>query len=144
MSDAQVTLVGNLTREPELRFTSAGKGVCSTGIAVNRRYQVNGEWTEQVSFFNITAWGELGENFAASATKGMRVVVVGRLEQRDWEDKDGGKRTSVEVVADEISPSLRWARAVVEKVNSTPREPATAGAPTRGPREAPLNPEEPF
>jgi len=117
-NDAQVTLIGNLTREPELRFTQGGKEVCSFGMAVNRRYQVNGEWQEKVSFFNVTVWDTAGENCAASLAKGMRVIVTGRLEQNDWEDKEGNKRSSVEVVADEVGPSLRWARAEVEKIVS--------------------------
>ena len=116
MADSIVTLVGNVTKEPELRFTGGGKGVASFGLAVNRRYQVNNEWQEQVSFFNIQAWGTLGENAAASLQKGTRVIVTGRLEQRSYETKEGEKRSVVEVVADEIGPSLRWARAEVERV----------------------------
>ena len=65
-SENSVTLVGNVTKDPELRYTTGGRGVASFGLAVNRRYQVNGEWQEQVSFFNIVAWGDLGENTAAS------------------------------------------------------------------------------
>ena len=116
MADSTVTLVGNVTKDPELRFTTGGRGVASFGIAVNRRYQVNNEWQEQVSFFNVVAWGTLGENVAASLNKGTRVIVTGRLEQRSWDDKDGQKKSIVEVVADEIGPSLRWARAEVERV----------------------------
>ena len=116
MSDSTVTLVGNAAREPELRFTAAGRAVASFGIAVNRRYQVNNEWQEQVSFFNVTAWGTLAENAAASIAKGTRVIVTGRLEQREYDTKQGEKRTVVEVVADEIGPSLRWARCEVERV----------------------------
>ena len=116
MSDSTVTLVGNAAREPELRFTTGGRAVASFGIAVNRRYQVNNEWQEQVSFFNVTAWGTLAENAAASIAKGTRVIVTGRLEQREYDAKDGTKRTVVEVVADEIGPSLRWARCEVERV----------------------------
>ena len=93
MADNTVTLVGNITRDPELRYTSGGRGVASFGLAVNRRYQVNGEWQEQTSFFNVVAWGTLGENAAASLNKGTRVVVFGRLEQRSWETQDGEKRT---------------------------------------------------
>ena len=70
MADNTVTLVGNLTRDPELRFTSGGRGVASFGVAVNRRYQVNGEWQEKTSFFNVIAWGTLGENAAASLDQG--------------------------------------------------------------------------
>ena len=115
MADNTVTLVGNVTRDPELRYTTGGRGVASFGMAVNRRYQVNGEWQEQTSFFNVVAWGTLGENAAACVTKGTRLVVFGRLEQRSWETQDGEKRTVVEVIADELGPSLRWAQAQVEK-----------------------------
>jgi len=116
MADSTVTLVGNLTREPELRFTTGGRGQASFGLAVSRRYQVNGEWQEQTSFFNVVAWGTLGENAAASLQKGHRVVVTGRLEQRQYETKEGEKKSVVEVIADEIGPSLRWARAEIEKI----------------------------
>ena len=116
MADNTVTVVGNITRDPELRFTTGGRAVASFGIAVNRRYQVNNEWQEQTSFFNVVAWGTLGENAAASLGKGTRVIVTGRLEQRQYETKEGEKRSVVEVNADEIGPSLRWARAEVERV----------------------------
>ena len=119
MADNTVTIVGNLTRDPELRFTAGGKGVASFGLAVNRRYQVNGEWQEKVSFFNVIAWDTLGENAAASLTKGTRIIVTGRLEQREYETQQGEKRNVVEIVADEIGPSLRWARAEVERTQRT-------------------------
>jgi len=119
MADNSVTVVGNLTRDPELRFTAGGKGVASFGLAVNRRYQVNGEWQEKVSFFNVTAWDTLGENAAASLNKGTRIIVTGRLEQRDYETQAGEKRNVVEIVADELGPSLRWARAEVERTQRT-------------------------
>lgn len=115
MADSNVTLIGNITRDPELRYTTGGRGVASFGLACNRRYQVNGEWQEQVSFFNVVAWGTLGENVAASLTKGTRVIVTGRLEQRSWETQDGEKRSVVEVVADEVGPGLRWAQVQVER-----------------------------
>ncbi len=116
MADSTVTITGSLTRDPELRFTTGGKGIASFGVAVNRRYQVNNEWQEQTSFFNVSAWGTLGENAAASLTKGTRVIVTGRLEQRQYETKEGEKRSVVEIIADEIGPSLRWARAEVERI----------------------------
>lgn len=119
MADNTVTVVGNITRDPELRYTTGGRGVASFGLAVNRRYQVNGEWQEQTSFFNVVAWGTLGENASASLNKGTRVMVYGRLEQRSWETQDGDKRSVVEIVADEIGPSLRWAQASVEKTTRT-------------------------
>lgn len=115
MADNNITLVGNLTRDPELRFTSTGRGVASFGIAVGRRYQVNGEWKEDTSYFNVTAWGQLGENASATLSKGMRCVVSGRLEQREYNNREGEKRSAIEVVADEIGPSLKWATAQVER-----------------------------
>lgn len=124
MSSNNVTVIGNLTREPELRFTTGGRGVASFGLAVNRRWKKGDEWQEQTSFFNVVAWGELGENAAASLTKGARVIVTGRLEQRSWETNEGDKRTVVEIVADELGPSLRWAQAQVER---TEREKSTGG-----------------
>ena len=116
MADSSVTLVGNLLKEPEIRYTSGGRAQLSFGLAVNRRYQVNNEWQEQTSFFNVVAWGSLAENAAASLSKGTRVMVTGRLEQRSYETKEGEKRSVVEVIADEIGPSLRWARAEVERI----------------------------
>lgn len=116
-SENSITLVGNLTRDPELRFTQGGRPLASFGLAVNRRYQVNGEWQEQTSFINVVAWGQLGENAAASLAKGARTMVAGRLEQRSYETQDGDKRSVVEVVADEIGPSLRWATAQVERTD---------------------------
>jgi single-strand DNA-binding protein len=117
MADNNVTLVGNITRDPELRFTQSGRAVATFGLAVNRRYQVNGEWQEQTSFFNVVAWGTLGENAAASLTKGTRVIVNGRLEQREYQTQQGEKRTVVEVNADEVAPSLRYATAQVERTS---------------------------
>lgn len=122
--DNTVTLTGNLTKDPELRYTTGGRGVASFGLAVNRRYQVNGEWQEQVSFFNVVAWADLGENAAASLHKGNRIVVTGRLEQRSFETREGEKRNVTEVIADDLGPSLRWAQAQVERIS---RDSANAG-----------------
>ena len=115
MADSTVTITGTLTRDPELRFTQGGRGVATLGVAVNYRYQRNNEWVEEASFFNVTAWASLGENAAASLTKGMRVIVTGRLQQRSYDTQAGEKRSVVEIIADEIGPSLRWATAQVEK-----------------------------
>lgn len=108
--DNTTTLVGNMTRDAELRFTPGGQAVASFGLAVNRRWQnrQTQEWEEQVSFFDVTAWGALGENIAASAYRGDRVVVTGRLEQDNWEAEDGTKRSKIKVVADEVALSLKW------------------------------------
>ena len=127
MADSFVTLVGNITRDPELRFTTGGRGVASFGLAVNRRWQQNGEWQEQTSYFNVQAWAQLGENVAASLSKGARVIVSGRLEQRQYETQDGEKRSVVEVVADEVGPSLRWARAEVERTQRSNADGSSGG-----------------
>ncbi|MCB1003703.1 MAG: single-stranded DNA-binding protein [Acidimicrobiales bacterium] len=112
-----VNIVGNATRDPELRFTPSGQAVANFGVAVNRRWQnrQTQEWEEAVSFFDITCWGQLAENVAESIQKGTRVVVDGRLDQRSWETEQGDKRSKVEIVADEVAPSLRWATAQVTK-----------------------------
>lgn len=115
--DNTVTLVGNVTRDPELRYTPSGQAVATFGLAVNRRWQnrQTNDWEEQTSFFDVKCWAQMAENVGESVQKGSRVVVNGRLEQRSWETDDGGKRSKVEVVADEIGPSLRWATATVTK-----------------------------
>jgi single-strand DNA-binding protein len=106
---AQSTIVGNLTRDPELRFTPSGLAVASLSVAVNRK---RGE-EEVVSFFDVTAFGTLAEN-VCELGKGTRVIVVGRLEQRSWE-QDGNKRSKVELVADSIGPDVRWATVTVTR-----------------------------
>ena len=117
MADNSVTLVGNVTRDPELRYTAGGAAKVAFGLAVNRRWQnrQTQEWEEQVSFFNVVAWREMAENVAESIAKGSRIVVTGRLEQRSWETENGEKRTVVEVNADDIGPSLRWATAQITR-----------------------------
>ncbi|CAB4604966.1 unannotated protein [freshwater metagenome] len=110
-----VTVVGNCTRDPELRFTAGGQAVASFGLAVNRRWQnrQTNEWEEAVSFFDVTCWAQLAENVAESITKGSRLIVSGRLDQRSWETQDGDKRSKIEIVADEVGPSLTYATAQV-------------------------------
>src|SRR5688500_13296389 len=154
MSGNSVTLVGNLTRDPELRYTPAGAATCQFGLAVNRRWQnrQTSEWEEATSFFNVVAWREMAENAGESLAKGARVIVTGRLEQRSWETPEGEKRSVVEVVADEIGPSLRWATAQV--VRNERRDAPAGGAPSGGgggrggsapaPNEPPYGDEEPF
>jgi len=112
-----VELIGNITRDPELRFTASGAAMATFGLAVNRRWrnQQTNDWEEQVSFFDVVCWRDLAENASDSLTKGTRVMVSGRLEQRSWETDNGDKRSKVEVIADEIGPSLRWATAEVTK-----------------------------
>jgi single-strand DNA-binding protein len=114
---SNVTIVGNLTRDPELRFTPAGAPVTTFGVAVNRRWQNRDsqQWEESTSFFNVTCWRDLAQNVSESLEKGARVVVTGRLEQRSWETNDGERRSVVEIIADEVGPSLRWATAEVSR-----------------------------
>jgi single-strand DNA-binding protein len=107
-------------------------------VAVNRRWQQNGEWTEETSWFQLVIWAELAEHAAASLSKGDRVIASGRLQQRSY-DKDGEKRSVTEIVVDDIGPSLKWAEATVARVERSDH--STGG--TTGAK-APLEDEEPF
>ena len=117
MADNTVTIVGNVTRDPELRYTPSGAALASFGVAVNRRWRdpQSNEQKEAVSFFDVVCWKEMADNVCETLSKGTRIVVTGRLEQRSWEDSDGNKKSKVEIVADEIGPSLRWASAEITK-----------------------------
>ena len=111
-----VTLIGNLVDDPELRFTPSGVALAKIRLAVNRRWRgQDGEWQEATSFFTGTVWREQAESVGESLQKGARVIVSGRLEQRSWETEQGDKRSVVEIQIDEIGPSLRWATATVNK-----------------------------
>jgi single-strand DNA-binding protein len=113
------TITGNLTRDPEIRYTRDGQATTALGVAVNRRWQDRNtqEWEETTSFFDVVCWRELAENVALSLTKGMRVVVTGRIEQRSWETDEGDHRSKVEIVADEVGASLRFATADVHRID---------------------------
>ena len=125
-----VSIVGNLTRDPELRFTPSGQATASFGVAVNRRWQnrQTQEWEEATSFFDIVCWGQLAENTAQSLGKGARVLVTGRLDQRSWETPDRERRSKIEITADEVAPSLRWATAAISK--NERRSPEGGGTPS--------------
>jgi len=130
-----ITVVGNITRDPEMRFTPSGVSKVTFGVACNRSWQnrQTNEWEEQTSFFNVVCWRELADNVGASLKKGTRVVVTGRLEQRSWETEQGEKRSVVEIVADEVGPSLRFATAEVHRVErSGPGGGGGGGAPSGG------------
>jgi single-strand DNA-binding protein len=116
------TVTGNLTREPEIRYTREGHASVLLGVAVDRRWQdrETKEWETETSFFDVICWRELAENAAVTLAKGMRVMVTGRLEQRTWETDQGERRSKVEIVADEIGPSLRFATATVVRAERTP------------------------
>jgi single-strand DNA-binding protein len=99
----RVIITGNLTRDPELRSTQGGTSVCSLRVAVNtRRKDASGEWVDKPNYFDVTVWGAQGENCATYLQKGRPVAVDGRLEWREWEDKQGNKRQSVDIVADSV------------------------------------------
>ena len=112
-----VVLVGNITRDPELRFTPTGQATTTFGLAVNRRWQnrQTQEWEEATSFFDVVCWREMAENAAESLSRGSRVIVTGRLEQRSWETAEGEKRSKIEVVADDVGASLNWATVQVTR-----------------------------
>jgi single-strand DNA-binding protein len=112
----EVTLVGNITSDIDLKITPSGTAVARFGLAWNRKFQKDGEWQEEPNFFDVTVWREQAEHLAESAGKGSRVIVIGRLEQQRWEDKEtGAGRSKVAVAADEVGVSLRWATAEVTK-----------------------------
>lgn len=99
----QVILMGNLTRDPELRQIPSGQSVCSFSLALNRAYKdQSGEWQEATDFIDVVAWGPLGERVAQYVTKGRRVLVQGRLQSRSWE-QEGQKRSKVEVLANDVT-----------------------------------------
>jgi len=103
------TIIGNLTRDPELKFLGNDSTVVKLSVAVNRKTKGrDGEWNETTSYFNVSAFGTLAENSADSLHKGNRVIVTGRLEQRSWDKEDGTKGTAIELIADAVGPDLRF------------------------------------
>ncbi|SNR27409.1 single-strand binding protein [Haloechinothrix alba] len=118
--DTIITVVGNLTADPELRFTPSGTAVANFTVASTPRQfdRQSGEWKDgEALFLRCNIWRQAAENAAESLTRGMRVVVQGRLKQRSFETKEGEKRTVVELEVDEVGPSLRYATAKVNKVS---------------------------
>src|SRR2546430_3072187 len=127
----RVVLVGNLTKDPELRHTPSGTAVCSLRLAVNtrRKDSATGEWTEKPNYFDITVWGNQGESCAQYLAKGRPVAVDGRLEWREWDAQDGTKRQAGEILADH-GPFLR-SRNGGEGGRPPPVVPPGAGRPTQ-------------
>ena len=116
MTDADVTVVGNLTADPELRYTQNGIAVCNFTVASTPRVydRASNEWKDgDALFLRASVWRDLAEHVAGSLRKGTRVLVTGRLRQRSYEDRDGNQRTAVELDVDEVGPSLRYATAEV-------------------------------
>lgn len=131
--DTQITIVGNLTNDPELRYTPNGQAVARFSVASTPRFRDNatGEWKDgNALFLSCDVWRQAAENVAESLQRGMRVIVQGRLRQRSYETRDGEKRTVYEVEVDEVGPSLRYASA---KVTKTARSGGGFGGPGGGP-----------
>lgn len=124
-----ITIEGNLTADPELRFTPTGRAVATFSVAVNRRWTDNqGQHQEETSFFDCEAWQILGENIAGSLNKGDRVIVAGDLKQDTWEAEDGTKRSKHKIRARSVGPALTFATATVTK-NARPENGQAAPAP---------------
>jgi single-strand DNA-binding protein len=129
MSETErVTLVGNLTADPELRFTPSGLPVTSLRVAVTpRTRQEDGTWIDgETSFHTVNVWRDQASNAVDSLIRGARVLVVGRPKERTWTDQDGTEHQVTEVDADEVGPSLRWATATVSRTNGTGRRPSAS------------------
>jgi single-strand DNA-binding protein len=109
MTEASVSFAGNLTDQPEVRYTDSGVARAMFRVAVSGRRE------QEASFFTVIVWRDQAEHAAESLTKGSRVVVVGRLQQRSWTAEDGNARSTVEVMAEELGPSLRWATATTTR-----------------------------
>ena len=133
--ETMVTVVGNLTADPELRFTPAGQAVASFTVATNPRHfdkQTGGWVDDDPAFFRCSLWREAAENVTESLRKGIRVIVTGRLVQRSYTTREGENRTVVEVQAEEVGPSLRWARVQVQARQQEGRQQRAQQAPGGG------------
>jgi single-strand DNA-binding protein len=116
----QVILVGNITDDPELRYTPGGTAVANFTLAVSRRVPKDGDWEDvNDGFFRCVAWRHNAENAAQSLVKGTRLLVAGKLTQRSYEDEGGNKRSVIEVVVSHLGPDLQFATADVEKVTQS-------------------------
>jgi single-strand DNA-binding protein len=126
----QLTISGNLTRDPELRNLPNSQAVCSIRIAHNERFKdAAGDWTDRAAYFDVTIWGGLGEWIANNVSSGDKVVVAGRLRWHEWETKDGAKRQAVDISADSIVPIPRTNGAAAATDAATdPEQPAAAPA----------------
>ena len=119
MNGNVITVVGNLTRDPEVKFTRNGSAMCRISVADNYGWKdKQGEWQTKTSFVDAVAWGNLAEHMGETLTKGTRVIVTGRIDQQQWEAEDGGKRSKLEIEIEAIGPDLRFATASVERSES--------------------------
>jgi single-strand DNA-binding protein len=118
-----ITISGSLTGEPELKFTKAGKALCSFSVRVVTGKKQEGEEFPPAAFFDVTAWEKLAENVAESLQKGDRVIVSGRITQNNWEDKEGNKRSKLQIQASEVGADLSYAVVTVEQNERSGRTP---------------------
>ncbi len=142
-----VTIIGNAVADPELRYTPSGHAVASFTVAATPRTKKGDEWVDgEALFLRCSVWRDVAEHVAESLTKGMRVIVQGRLKQRSFETREGEKRTVVELDVDEVGPSLRYATATVNRMSrngessrqeSAPDDPWAMAPATVGPHDAP-------
>jgi single-strand DNA-binding protein len=127
-ADNHTTIVGNLVDDPELRFTNNGIAIANMRVAVTQRVQQDGEWRDgDTSFLKVNVWRGQAEHLADSLAKGDRVMVTGRLRQRSWETPEGDKRSVIEIEADEVGASLKWATAKVERATERSQGDRTQG-----------------
>ena len=130
MSLNKAMIIGNLGRDPEMRYTPNGQAVTQFTVAVNRSYRVGEEWKEETEWFRVVAWAQLAERTAEHLRKGNKVYVEGRLQTRSWEDKDGQKRYTTELVANQVtSLQPRTREDGIPEPGGAPRE-ARGGAPS--------------
>lgn len=123
-----ITFIGNLTDDPELRFTQSGTAVTSFRVASNRKWtDKSGQQQEDVTYLTVNVWRDIAENVAESLHKGDRVVVIGRVKVRSYENKDGQTVWVTEVEADEVAPSLRWAKVSVQRSGGSERSGGRSG-----------------
>lgn len=128
MQTSTITVVGNLTRDPQFRILKDGSSTATAGIAVNRRWTTkDGTTAESTVFYTVVVWGASARNITASLRKGDRVVAIGRLEPREWTDQQGERHLCVEIVADELAPSLRYGCATLERRRARTEGAAEAG-----------------
>jgi|APCry1669189440_1035222.scaffolds.fasta_scaffold00063_3 single-strand DNA-binding protein len=118
---ASSTLIGNITKQPEVHFANSGVAMCTFSIAVNKskKNKDTGEWEKEAHFFDVVCFGNIAQNVADTFTTGNRIVVVGELQQRKYQGQDGTEKTKIEVVAEEIAASVNWATASITRNERT-------------------------
>lgn len=144
MTNTNITITGNLTGDPELRFTPSGKAVANFTVAVTPREFRDGEWIDgETAFWRCSVWNGVAENVAESFARGTRVIVAGRVQARTWEDKNGEKRYTTEILVDEIGASVSFATISIRKIGRGGRPVADDfDTPTASPAaDAPQTPE---